>query len=251
MFQDNCFDLVFADPPFNIGYAYDEYDDKVSPEMYLAWSRIWMRRVFRVLRPGGAFWLAIGDEYAAELLVTAKTVGFELRSWCVWYYTFGVHCIRKFARSHTHLLYMVKPGKQVTWNGDPVKVPSARQRKYRDKRAAPGGRIPDNVWILDPGEVPAFSTATRSEHDVWFVPRVAGTHRERDGFHGCQMPEAVLTRILLSCTNTCDRVLDPFAGSGTTLVVSRKLGRRSVGIELSGSYCNRIRRRLERDGCKF
>ncbi len=64
-------DLVFADPPFNIGYKYDVYDDRQTAEHYLAWSRKWIDGVFRCLKPDGTFWLAIGDEFAAELKIAA------------------------------------------------------------------------------------------------------------------------------------------------------------------------------------
>ncbi len=64
---DGAVDLAFADPPFNIGYEYDEYDDALESEKYLDWSRQWLGEVVRVLKPDGTFWLAIGDEYAAEL----------------------------------------------------------------------------------------------------------------------------------------------------------------------------------------
>ncbi|MHC4179741.1 MAG: DNA-methyltransferase, partial [Planctomycetota bacterium] len=99
-------DLVFADPPFNIGYDYDLYDDRRSRSEYLDWSRTWMSGLFNVLKPTGTFWLAIGDEYAAELKVIAQDeIGFTCRSWVVWYYTFGVNCVRAFSRSHTHLFH--------------------------------------------------------------------------------------------------------------------------------------------------
>jgi DNA modification methylase len=62
-------DLAFADPPFNIGYDYDVYHDKLESERYLAWCRDWIGEVVRVLKTNGTFWLAIGDEYAAELKV--------------------------------------------------------------------------------------------------------------------------------------------------------------------------------------
>ncbi len=58
-------DLAFADPPFNIGYEYDLYNDRRSRQDYLQWCRKWMDKVFVVLKPTGTFWLAIGDEYAA------------------------------------------------------------------------------------------------------------------------------------------------------------------------------------------
>ena len=83
-------DLAFADPPFNIGYEYDVYDDRQKADRYLAWSKEWMEGVCRALKPTGAFWLAIGDEFAAELkLVAQNDLGLRWRSWVVWYYTFG------------------------------------------------------------------------------------------------------------------------------------------------------------------
>jgi DNA modification methylase len=77
-------DLIFADPPFNIGYDYDIYDDRRDAEAYLDWSLAWGREVVRVLKPSGTFWLAIGDEFAAELKVLFRhELGFSLRSWVI------------------------------------------------------------------------------------------------------------------------------------------------------------------------
>ncbi len=127
-FSAGCVDLVFADPPFNIGYDYDEYDDKRSCGDYLDWSKRWIGEVKRVLKDDGTFWLAIGDEYAAELKVMAtREMGLTCRSWVVWYYTFGVHCTHKFTRSHAHLFHFVKDAKRFTFNVDEIRVPSARQ----------------------------------------------------------------------------------------------------------------------------
>lgn len=236
-------DLAFADPPFNIGYDYDVYKDRKSVDDYLDWSKRWIGEVARVLKPAGTFWLAIGDEFAAELKVVAnREIGFFLRNWVVWYYTFGVNCARKFARSHTHLLYFVKDLKSFTFNDDAIRVPSARQAIYNDKRANPKGRIPDNVWILRP----QFATEGFAiDHDTWHVSRVCGTFKERQGWHGCQMPEQILGRIIRACSNPGDTVLDPFAGSGTTLVVAKKLGRRYLGCELSEDYARWAQDRLD------
>src|SRR2546430_14176113 len=71
--NEGSVDLVFADPPFNIGYDYDVYDDKQDRAAYLDWSRQWIAAVHRVLKPTGTFWLAIGDEYAAELKLIAQS----------------------------------------------------------------------------------------------------------------------------------------------------------------------------------
>ena len=74
----NQVDLIFADPPFNIGYSYDDYEDKLDSNEYLQWSRHWLTECYRALAPAGTFWLAIGDEYAAELKLIAQSVGLDL-----------------------------------------------------------------------------------------------------------------------------------------------------------------------------
>jgi DNA modification methylase len=261
---DGCVDLAFADPPFNIGYDYDVYDDRRSFEDYMTFSRDWMGQVHRILKPSGSFWLAIGDDFAAELKVLAnREIGFHMRSWVIWYYTFGVNCKAKFSRSHTHLFYFVKDRSQFTFRGDELenRIPSARQLVYNDKRANPTGRLPDDTWIIPPvgnGEVPArpdvpetwtlrpqdveqcFSTT----EDTWYFPRVAGTFKERAGFHGCQMPEQLLGRIVRLCSEEGELVFDPFAGSASTLVVAKKLGRDYLGTELSADYHSKGMERL-------
>jgi DNA modification methylase len=235
-------DLAFADPPFNIGYDYDVYRDALVSERYLAWCRDWMAEVVRVLKPDGTFWLAIGDEYAAELkLLLQRELGLTCRSWVVWYYTFGVNCKFKFSRSHAHLFYMVKDSERFTFDLNAVRVPSARQLVYGDARANPQGRLPDDTWILRPQDVPH---GFQPDEDTWYFPRVCGTFKERAGWHGCQMPEQLLGRIIRACSKPGELVLDPFAGSGTTLAVAKKLGRRYLGFELSQQYTEQIRRRL-------
>ncbi|MDR3635842.1 MAG: DNA methyltransferase [Isosphaeraceae bacterium] len=235
-------DLVFADPPFNIGYDYDVYHDRRDADQYLDWCRQWGEQIVRVLKPTGAFWLAIGDEFAAELkVIFHRDLGLSLRSWVVWYYTFGVHCTKKFARSHAHLFYFVKDPKNYTFNDKPVRVPSARQLVYFDSRANPEGRLPDDTWILRPQDVPGGFAA---DTDTWYFPRVCGTFKERAGWHGCQMPEQLLGRIIRACSNEGEMVLDPFGGSGTTLLTAKKLGRKFLGFELSQEYAARIASRL-------
>jgi len=236
-------DLAFADPPFNIGFSYDVYDDRLDSEKYLDWSKGWIAEVHRVLKPTGAFWLAIGDEYAAELKVASTELGFYCRSWVIWYYTFGVHCKLKFTRSHAHLFHFVKDPKRFTFNNDSVRVPSARQLVYADRRANSKGRMPDDTWILRPQDLVEGFT---SNEDVWYFPRVAGTFKERAGFHGCQMPEQLLGRIIRSCSQKNDVVLDPFSGSSTTVAVAKKLGRQWMSFELSPDYVKLGRERLEK-----
>jgi site-specific DNA-methyltransferase (adenine-specific) len=241
--ESESIDLVFADPPFNIGYSYDVYLDRMAGETYVSFCENWGLELKRVLKPTGAFWLAIGDEFAAELKVLfTRDLGFTMRSWVVWHYTFGVNCTDKFTRSHVHLFHFIRDPKRFTFNADAIRVPSARQLIYNDKRANPSGRLPDDTWILRPQDAPeSFSP----ESDTWHVPRVAGTFTERQGFHGCQMPEVVMGRIIRACSNPGETVLDPFAGSGTTCAVAKKLGRRFIGFELSADYARKAQERCD------
>lgn len=217
-------DLVFADPPFNIGYKYDLYQDTKKYEDYHAWTERWMGACYNVLKPTGSFWVAIGDDYAAEVRIIARELGLTMRNWVIWHYTFGQNTKRKFARSHTHLFYWTKDPENFTFNDMAVRVPSARQTTYNDKRANPKGKIPDDVW--------SFS-------------RVCGTFNERVQWHPCQMPEKVLERIVMASSNRGDLVLDPFSGSGTTCVVAARLGRKYFGIDVSGSYVKESLKRIE------
>ena len=264
-----CVDLAFADPPFNIGYEYDVYDDRKEHQHYMDWSRDWITAVYRVLKDDGTFWLAIGDEYAAELKLLSQDVGFHCRSWVIWYYTFGVNCANKFTRSHAHLFYFVKNRDAFTFDADANRVPSARQLVYNDKRANPKGRLPDDTWIIRPADAagdlnpdeeewipPTDSSRTfqlrpqdiegcfQPSEDTWYIPRVAGTFKERAGFHGCQMPEQLLGRVIRCCSREDELVLDPFSGSATTLAVAKKLGRTFLGFDLSQEYVEHGRRRV-------
>ena len=235
-------DLAFADPPFNIGYKYDVYEDRREADHYLDWTRDWGRALVRTLKPTGTFWLAIGDDFAAELkLIFQRELELCCRSWVIWYYTFGVNCKQKFSRSHTHLFHFVKDPRSFTFNADAIRVPSARQLVYADSRADSRGRLPDDLWILRPQDA---RDSFKPGEDVWHFPRVCGTFKERTRWHGCQMPELLLARIIQACSNEGETVLDPFGGSGTTLAVAKKLGRRFVGFELSKHYAEQIQSRL-------
>ena len=99
---------------------------------------------------------------------------------------------------------------------------SAERQRLGDRRANPAGRVPG---------------------DVWEGPRLTGNNRERTG-HPCQMPESILERIIRAASNVGDLVFDPFAGSGTTLAVAKRLGRRWLGCEISPAYAAAATQRI-------
>ncbi len=267
-------DLVFADPPYNIGFAYDgHYEDTKSDDEYLGWTYDWIDAATRLLKPSGSMYILIGDEYAAETRVHLKKLQRDgrllFRNWIVWHYTFGQRCKIKFNRSHAHLFYCVgsaavgkngKPKSNITkappftFHYDAVAVPSARMTTYKDSRQNPKGKLPDDTWVMkfpamenwhvrpqEAGDEGNFDAGW----DTWYQSRLAGTFKERETWHPCQLPEALLDRIVRVSTNPGDLVFDPFAGSGTTLAVAKRLGRDFLGCELSPDYRKKALARLD------
>ncbi len=252
---EGCVDLIFADPPYNIGYKYDQYEDKRDDHDYVNWTYDWIDACTRLLTPGGSFYILIGDEYAAETRVHLKQLERDrrlvFRNWIVWHYTFGQNTRAKFNRSHAHLFYCVGPAAFDKWqvkappfafNRDAIAVPSARQTTYADARANPKGKLPDDTWYLRPQETQG--EYFKANEDTWYLSRLCGTFKERLGWHPCQLPEALLERIVRLSSHEGDVVFDPFVGSGTTLAVAARLGRRWLGCELSDEYAAKALERV-------
>ena len=248
-------DLIFADPPYNIGYKYDHYEDKRDDAEYVQWTQDWIGACSRLLKPSGSFYILIGDEYAAETRMYLKQLEREkklvMRNWIIWHYTFGQNCKIKFNRSHAHLFYCVGSGifdcKNVTkappftFNRLEIAIPSARQTTYNDKRANATGKLPDDTWYLRPQNAMKDEVCRYFSpgEDTWYEPRLCGTFKERQQWHPCQLPESLLRRIIKLSSNEKDMVFDPFSGSGTTLAVANKLNRRWLGCEISEQYATK------------
>lgn len=216
-------DLVVADPPYNIGVDYGCGASADRRPDYPAWCQAWIDECFRILRDGGALWVISGQEYGACIDLAIQGAGFAMRNRITWYETFGVYCHNKFGRCSRPLFYAVKGGGFV-FNKDAVTVPSARMEKYNDKRANPGGKIMG---------------------DVWEVPRVCGTFKERVPGVPTQLPESLVRRIVGVSSNPGHTVLDPFAGSGTIPAVAASMGRDAIGIEVNLDYSLIAQGRLE------
>jgi site-specific DNA-methyltransferase (adenine-specific) len=223
--QPELIRLVFADPPYNQDVDYGtHHNDKMSPEAYLAWSDAWIDAAARLLTPDGSLWLVVSHEWAWQLVPIALRAGLYLRQWVIWYETFGENCTRKFNRCARPLLWFVKHPRRFVFNDCPaIRRPSDRQTKYNDKRANPAGKLLD---------------------DVWMIPRLAGTHRERIKGFPNQLPVKLLRPIVGCASDPGDLVLDPFAGSGTTGVACIELGRQFIGIEGSERFAELARNRL-------
>lgn len=216
-------DLVIADPPYNIGVDYGRGRKADLRDDYGIWCGWWIQECYQALKPYGSLWIISGQEHGAEIDIGMQRNGFTIRNRVTWFETFGVYCHNKFGRTSRPILYGVKDAKHFTFHRDAVTIPSARQTKYGDKRASSGGKIMG---------------------DVWEISRVCGTFKERIKGVPTQLPSILVKRIIEVSSNPGDVVLDPFAGSGTTLAVARETGRQAIGIELNPDYVRIAEARL-------
>jgi site-specific DNA-methyltransferase (adenine-specific) len=234
-------DLVFADPPFNWKRAYDRWDDDMPEKEYLDFTYDWLDLCVKALRPGGALWVNIPDDWAAEIVCYLKGrlarkpgtrengshTTLSMANWCIWHYRFGQNTTDRFINSKVHTLYFIKqeglgPRQQRTWNTDQILELSDRATTYFDPRTL--------------SKADGMPAGKRVPMDVWYGQywgRVQGNNTERRGYHDNQLPEAYLERVILACSNEGDLVMDPFTGSGTTAVVAHDYKRRFIGTEFS------------------
>jgi len=221
--------MIFADPPDNLGVKYDGFEDKwETTAAYIDWLYLVSRTA---LRSSFIFWLSYYWKWDFPLKGELAHGGVAT-GWCVkpyvWWYTFGQHQQKDNGSCFRPMLRFSKPG--TVWNTDDVREPSARLREYGDSRADLRGRVPGDVW-----------------DGVWQESRVCGSFKEKRKWHRNQHPEALIKRMVLMSTKPGDLIIDMFAGSGTVNRVCKELGRDCIGIEISKTYCDRIREELEND----
>lgn len=224
------FDFVFADPPFNCGQEYEGYDD--NRDDFDEFTVEWIATCWNAC--GGIMALHGPDDVAELYLIAARKLGMRRVAWVNWHYRFGQCGRSNWIDARCHCLIYAKHSKY-TWNPDSVLVASDRALTYGDKRIHEtengGQRLPGTVWGV-PSDGPCWG-------------RVQGNNRERRPGHPNQLPEVYLERLLRAYTNEGDRVLDPFAGSGTTAAVAKALGRSCVTIDVSVLNTNSVKRRIE------
>lgn len=222
------FEFVFADPPFNIGHGYNGYDDRRSDfdEFTAEWIEVCWNACAGVMALHGP------DDLAEQYLMAARRLKMRRIAWLNWHYRFGQCGRGNWIDARCHCLLFAKRD-DYTWNPESVLVESDRV-KYGDKRVNDtergGQRLPGTVWGV-PSDGPYWG-------------RVQGNSSERRAGHPNQLPEVYLQRLLKAYTNRGDRVLDPFAGSGTTAVVASALGRECVTIDVSDANVASVRDRV-------
>ena len=228
--QDASIDLVFADPPYNIGKHFGDFCDRwENDEAYVAWCARWIDISIRKLKPRGTLYLMTSTQAMPHLdLYLRKRM--TILSRIIWNYdSSGVQAKRYFGSLYEPILHAVKDARYYTFNQDGITV------------EARTGAVRKLIDYRKPQPMPYNSKKVPG--NVWYFPRVRYRMDEYEE-HPSQKPEALMERIILASSNPSDIVLDPFAGTFTTCAVAKRLGRSSIGIELQKEYVKIGLRRL-------
>ncbi len=227
--DDSSIDLIFADPPYNIGKDFDGLKENWAEEPFLNWMYEWIDECHRILKPYGTFYLMNSTENMPYLDIWCRKK-FFIKSRIVWSYdSSGVQAKNYFGSLYEPILMLTKDNKNYTFNYLDIMIDAktGATRQLIDYRKNPPQ--PYNIKKV-PG-------------NVWEYPRVRFKMDEYEN-HPTQKPEALLERIIKASSNEGDVILDPFSGSFTTSAVAKKLNRRSIGIEINEVYVKMGIRRL-------
>lgn len=229
--SDESIDLIFADPPYNIGKNFNGTKDKWdSPEAYLEWCYSWLELCVSKLKSNGSFYVMTSTQFMPYFDIFLRNK-IHILSRLVWYYdSSGVQAKKHFGSMYEPILFCVKDKNNYSFNADDITV----EAKTGAKRKLIDYRKP----------VPSLYNAEKVPGNVWEIPRVRYRMDEYEN-HPTQKPIALLERIIKASSNVGDTVLDPFSGTFTTSFVAKKLGRKSIGVEIEEEYVKIGLRRLE------
>lgn len=235
--EDQSINLIYADPPYNLSgnglkweenktggdwYMVNEDWDKMEDTEYEKFTFEWIKECKRVLKPNGSIYISCSYHNLGECMIGLKKNGFKINNVITWYKTNAMPNMTKrvFTHSTEFVIWAVK-GRNWIFNYETLK----QINPEKTKEGKP-----------------------KQMRDLWKMPLVQGKERIKgeDGraAHPTQKPKEMLKRIILASSNKGDIVLDPFAGSGTTLVVSHELNRKWIGIEKEKKYINLIKERF-------
>jgi site-specific DNA-methyltransferase (adenine-specific) len=225
---DASVDLVFADPPYNLKKA--DWDTFESQERYIQWSMQWIQESARILKPSGSLYIMGMSEILADLKHPSSRY-FATCRWLIWHYKNKANLSNDWGHAHESILLLRKT-KSAKMHIDPIRIPYGDHTlKYpRHPQAATsqyGNGKPRQTWLPHPrGAKPK---------DVIEIPTTCNGMSEKTK-HPTQKPEELIRRLVFAASDRNDRIVDPFSGSGTTLVVAEQSGRQWLGCELSSTY---------------
>lgn len=230
--EDRSVDLIFADPPYNIGKDFNGRKDIwKNDEDYLSWCYEWIDLCISKLKDNGSFYVMTSTQFMPyfDIYIREKMT---ILSRIVWSYdSSGVQAKQYFGSMYEPILFCVKDKSNYIFNAEDILVEAktGAKRKLIDYRKNP----------------PQPYNTEKVPGNVWDFPRVRYRMAEYED-HPTQKPINLLERVIKASSNEGDTVLDPFSGTFTTCYVSKILKRKSIGIEIDSDYTKiGLRRVLE------
>jgi len=223
-------DLIFADPPYNIGKKFGAFKDTWPSDLdYAQWCYKWLELCIKKLKPNGSLYVMASTQSMPYLDLWLRE-RIAILSRIIWHYdSSGVQAKKHFGSLYEPILFCVKNAKHYTFNGADIAISTrtGAVRKLIDYRK----------------ENPAPYNNTKIPGNTWYIPRVRYRMAEYEE-HPSQKPEALLERVIKVSSNPGDTILDPFSGTFTTCAVAQRLNRYSIGVELQADYIKIGLRRL-------
>ena len=223
-------DLIFADPPYNIGKSFNGYKEKWDTEDdYLNWCYKWLDLCIDRLKANGSLYVMTATQFMPFFDIYLRK-RITILSRIVWYYdSSGVQAKNYYGSMYEPILYCVKNKNDYIFNSKDILV------------EAKTGAVRKLIDYRKP--VPTVFNSVKVPGNVWEYPRVRYRMSEYEN-HPTQKPVALLERIIKASSNINNLVLDPFSGTFTTSYVAKELKRNSIGIELQEDYIKIGLRRL-------
>jgi DNA modification methylase len=229
--QEEDIHLTFLDPPFNQGKGYKYFNDTQPDELYWGWLKEVIAHIYRITVDGGAIYFMQREKNTEQVLKVLRETGWIFQNLIIWRKkTSAVPCNFRFSKQYQIIAFATKGEKPRVFNRLRVDLPTPPE--YKQERA--NGVYLSDVW-----------DDIRELTSGYFAGDEAIRNAKGNRIHPQQSPIALLLRIILVSTLPGDAVLDPFAGTGTTLVVSSQVGRNSIGIEVDPEYVKIMEERLK------
>lgn len=229
--QDNSVDLIFADPPYNIGKNFNGLVEKWdTADSYLKWCYEWLDICIQKLKTNGSLYVMTATQFMPYFDIFLRNK-LTILSRIIWSYdSSAVQAKKYYGSMYEPILFCVKDKNNYTFNSQSILVEAktGAKRKLVDYRKS----------------IPTVYNSEKVPGNVWVFHRVRYRMAEYEN-HPTQKPIALLDRIIKASSNEGDTILDPFSGTFTTCFVAKELNRNSIGIEIQDEYVKIGLRRLE------
>ena len=237
-------DLIYADPPFNTGKNWGEFDDRWdSMSGYLDFMTTRIKEIHRLLKKTGSFYLHC-DPTASHYLKVEVDKVFHIKNFrneIVWEYNkFSYGQDTCFSKTHDIIMFYTKQIESIIFHRQWEEPTKEMLKEYERGYHSHGNFLtvfdknnPKSKSLIQSGKYEKIyyvDIRKKSIGDVWYISPVIPTSKERVGYP-TQKPITLLDRIIQASSDVGDIILDPFCGSGTTLVSANQLGRYYIGID--------------------